>query len=116
MAFSKSNQYPKEDQALSLYARALGHPARPNILLQLALEGESCVENITRYHPISQPAMSDHLGILIEARLVTYKEEYPYTYYTLEERNLKRAEKYLKNFFKKIKTAKKQRRQKGRGH
>jgi ArsR family transcriptional regulator len=116
MAFPKSNLYPKDDQALSGFARAMGHPARPAIILQLAVEGEACVENMTRNHPISQAAMSDHLSILRESHLVKYKEQYPFTFYRLDEKNLDRAEAYLKNFFDKLRAAKEQKRQKGRRH
>lgn len=117
MAFSKSKLYPPEFQVLSHYLKAVGHPARPVILMQLASEGESCVENMTQNHPISQASMSDHLGILREAQLIDFKEEFPYTFYSLNEKNVRRAEKSIKIFFKKLRDAiKQQKRQKGRGH
>jgi ArsR family transcriptional regulator len=116
MAFSKSKLYQKEDQAVSLYAKALGHPARLAILLQLALEGESSVENITRHHPLSQAAMSDHLGILRRAGMINYEERFPYTFYRLDKKNQEQAEKYIGDFFQKIKVLKKQKRQKARQH
>jgi DNA-binding transcriptional ArsR family regulator len=116
VAFSKSKLYPKDEQALSHYTKAMGHPARPSIIMQLAREGKSCVENMTKNHPISQAAMSDHLSILREAQLVNFKEEFPYTYYSLNEKNVKQAEKHMKKFFKKLKVAIRQNRQEGRGH
>jgi hypothetical protein len=86
------------------------------ILLQLAAEGESCVENMTQHHPICQSTMSDHLNILRESQLVNYYEQYPFTFYSLDKKSLKRAEKNMKMFFKKLKEAMKKNRQKGRQH
>ena len=102
MAFSKPNLYPKDAKIISRFAFALGHAARVTILEQLAVNGPCSVEQLSKNHPISQPALSYHLKILREAHLVEWREKFPYTYYKLDKKNVTLAEIYLGSFFKKI--------------
>ena len=102
MGFSKAHLYDKEDQITSLFARAFGHPARLKILRKLKRDGPSSVEEISLYHPLSKPTMSEHLKILRTAHLITYKEKYPSIIYSLDGKNVTKAEAYLKLFFKSI--------------
>lgn len=53
---------------------ALGNPNRRAILAMLAAEPRP-VGDIARHLPISRPAVSKHLKILEEARLVTHDDE-----------------------------------------
>ncbi len=100
MAFSKSPLYPPEDQITSGYARALSHPARLMILRKLASDGPCSVQILNHAHPISQPAMSYHLEILRKAHLVSCKEKFPFSIYTLEGKSITLAEYQLKSFFR----------------
>ena len=102
MAFSKARLYHKEAQITSVFAHAISHPARQLILQQLSKDGSSKVEELLLNHPISQPALSDHLEILRKAQLVTYKEVFPYIIYSLDGKNVTVAEQYLSAFFKSI--------------
>lgn len=102
MAFSKSNQYPKDDQIISGFMKALDHPARLRILRQLSKEGPCTVEELKREHPISQSAMSGHLRTLRRADLVRWKEEFPVTYYSINGKTATLAEEYLKGFFREL--------------
>jgi ArsR family transcriptional regulator, arsenate/arsenite/antimonite-responsive transcriptional repressor len=99
MAQSKQNLYPTEDQLTSNYAKALGHPARLKILKQLQSAGSICVQVIAQTHPISKEALSGHLKSLREAQLVEWVERFPFTFYSVNEINVKKAFDYLESFF-----------------
>ena len=103
MAFPKSHLYPKEDQSLCIFMKALGHPARARIIRQLAKEGTCSVKVISKNHPISRPAMSVHLRILRVAHLVKCYEDYPDTFYSLDAKNAAMAIKLVKAFLKELK-------------
>ena len=99
MAFSKAPLYTPKDQVTAGYARALGHPARLEIIRKLSLDGPCTVKVLNLAHPISQESLSYHLKILMKALLVSCKEKFPFTFYTLEKENLKVAEDKLRAFF-----------------
>ena len=99
MAFSKSFLYPEELRLISQIAFPLSYPGRLRILLKLHTEGTLSVAEIAKDHPISAETLSGHLKILREAQLVTAEEHYPYTYYTIHEKNMMVAEKTLDSFF-----------------
>src|SRR6187401_1656187 len=98
MAFSKNYLYDPKDQSISNFARALGHSARMNILLQLLFTGPCSVAELRSMHPLSQPSLSQHLRILRKAHLVTCKEKFPYTYYDLDKKNFLKLRKLLRVF------------------
>jgi DNA-binding transcriptional ArsR family regulator len=99
MAFSKSILYPQELQLISHIAFPLSYPGRLRILLKLHTEGTLHVAEIAKDHPISAETLSGHLKILREAQFVTAEERYPYTYYTIQDKNILVAEKTLDSFF-----------------
>jgi len=99
MAFSKAPLYTPKDQITSGYARALSHPARLEIIRKLSNEGTCTVKALNLAQPISQEAMSYHLKILRKAQLVSCKEKFPHTYYSLEKENLIAAKQKLEAFF-----------------
>jgi DNA-binding transcriptional ArsR family regulator len=99
MAQSKQHLYPTDDQITSAFAKALSHPARIQILKQLQIAGAICVQVIAQSHPISMEALSGHLKALREAQLVDWAERFPFTFYSVNEINMKKAFDYLKSFF-----------------
>lgn len=99
MAFSKFNLYPQDLQLVSHIAFPLSYPGRLRILLKLHTEGTLHVAEIAKDHPISAKTLSEHLKILREAQFVTAEESYPYTYYTIHEKNMMLAEESLNTFF-----------------
>ena len=99
MAFSKAPLYTPKDQITSTYARALAHPARLEIIRKLSTDGPCTVKVLNKAHPISQESMSYHLRKLREANLVSCKEKFPFTFYSLEKENLVTAEQKLNDFF-----------------
>lgn len=99
MAFSRAYLYARHDQKTSHFAKAICHPARLNILRKLYLDGPCTVEALKKQQPLSQPSISQHLKILRELDLVTFKEVCPYTYYRLNMKRFLEAENCIKDYF-----------------
>ena len=70
------------DQIIRI-TRALNHPIRIQILYYLNDHKESSVNNLVKQFDVSQPAISRHLRILEEARLVKSKRVKQEKYYQL---------------------------------
>ena len=68
--------------------RALADPSRRAILRSLT-QGEAAVKDLTARFDISQPAVSQHLGTLKEAGLVSGRREGRCVYYRVEPRGMK---------------------------
>ena len=62
--------------------KTLADPTRRAIFERLCREGEQTVGSLTAVVGISQPAVSKHLGILKEARLVRDRHEGRQTHYS----------------------------------
>jgi len=104
MAFSKQNLYPPETQIAAAIFKALSYSGRMEILFKLYAEGPLCVQDLARGHPISREALSDHLKILRIAGLIIAVERFPYTFYSIDEKNMEKAEEVLINFFLQLKS------------
>jgi len=98
MAFSRSHLYQLQDQKISFFFRTLSHPARLKIIRKLSADGPCTVGSIHEFHPISLSSLSDHLEILRDAHIVDFKEKYPFTYYSLNQKNYKKLKYFLKLF------------------
>jgi ArsR family transcriptional regulator, arsenate/arsenite/antimonite-responsive transcriptional repressor len=65
--------------------KALGHPVRLGIALQLAREpGGTCACDFADIFGVSQPTVSQHLKVLREAQLVTTRRQGNQIYYRLD--------------------------------
>lgn len=95
MAFSKQYLYPKDKQIKSALFKALAHAARLQILEQLEKEGPICVQVIKEKHKLCYATISGHLKKLREALLVECYERFPYTFYYVNEKRMKKARKLI---------------------
>lgn len=75
------------DQIIRI-TRALNHPIRIQILYYLNDNKESSVNNLVKQFDVSQPAISRHLRILEEARLVKSKRVKQEKYYQLFDNHI----------------------------
>ena len=75
------------DQIIRI-TRALNHPIRIQILYYLNDHKESSVNNLVKKFDVSQPAISRHLRILEEARLVKSKRVKQEKYYQLFDNHI----------------------------
>ena len=75
-------------QEISTVYKALSVPSRIEILKLLG-RGTYCVNAITRFLDISQPAVSQHLTVLRQCGLVVGKKEGYMVHYSLTKERLK---------------------------
>ena len=75
------------DQIIRI-TRALNHPIRIQILYYLNDNKESSVNNLVKQFDVSQPAISRHLRILEEARLVKSERVKQEKYYQLFDNHI----------------------------
>jgi ArsR family transcriptional regulator len=78
------------DEELARLAKALGHPARVQIV-RLLVRREACVcGDIVDELPLAQSTVSQHLKVLKEAGLIRGEIDGPRTCYCIEPRALRR--------------------------
>lgn len=81
---------PEADVELASLARALGHPARVQIV-RLLTQRQGCVcGEIVGALPLAQSTVSQHLKVLKEAGLVRGEVDGPRICYCIEPRTLRR--------------------------
>ena len=73
------------DEQIIRITRALNHPIRIQILYYLNDHQKSSVNNLVKQFDVSQPAISRHLRILEEAKLVKSERDKLKRYYSLED-------------------------------
>lgn len=71
MPLAKLEVFDEEIVALANFAKALSHPVRIEILKSLGQTGELACMEIVRKLPLSQPACSRHINVLLRAGLLT---------------------------------------------
>ena len=82
---------PPTDETLALWAKALAHPARIQILRTLAARGTCVCGEVVDVLPLAQSTVSQHLKVLREAGLVCGTVDGPRTCYCLDGEALTRA-------------------------
>jgi len=81
---------PDADEELAALAKAIGHPARVQIL-RLLVRRSSCVcGDIVDELPLAQSTVSQHLKVLKDAGLIRGEVDGPRVYYCIEPRALRR--------------------------
>ncbi len=81
---------PEADEELALLTKALGHPARVQIV-RLLVRREACVcGDIVDELPLAQSTVSQHLKVLKEAGLIRGEIDGPRVCYCVEPRTLRR--------------------------
>ena len=82
----------KPDQAdeLATVLKALADPARLRLvsLIQAQQDGEACVCHLTAPLGLSQPTVSHHLKVLLDAGLVTREQRGSWAYYKVAPESL----------------------------
>jgi DNA-binding transcriptional ArsR family regulator len=82
----------------SLAIEALADPTRRAILERLH-GGPMPVKDIASGLPVTRPAVSQHLGVLKRAGLVSEQRQGTFRFYRLEPRGLEALRTYLDNFW-----------------
>ena len=81
---SESTAVSRNTSKGSQRLKALGHPVRLGIAMQLAAEPETCACDFAEVFGVSQPTVSEHLRVLREAGLVTTKRRGTQICYSLD--------------------------------
>jgi len=81
---------PEADEELAALAKALGHPARVQILRLLARRDACICGDIVDELPLAQSTVSQHLKVLKEAGFIRGEVDGPRVSYCLEPRALRR--------------------------
>ena len=81
---------PEADEALAMFAKALGHPARVQILRLLTRRSSCVCGDIVDELPLAQSTVSQHLKILKEAGLIRGDVDGPRVCYCIEPSTLRR--------------------------
>ncbi len=83
------------DEELALLARALGHPARVQIV-RLLVRRDACIcGDIVDELPLAQSTVSQHLKVLKEAGLIRGEIDGPRVGYCVEPRTLRRLKSLI---------------------
>lgn len=91
--------YTYQQEKLSRYAKALGHPARV-FILQFLENCDGCfVGNIVDELPIAQSTVSQHLKELKEAGLIQGTIDAPKVKYCINRNNWGDAQQLFESFF-----------------
>ncbi len=83
------------DEALAVFAKAIGHPTRVRILRMLARKEARTCSLIVDELPLAQSSVSEHLRILKAAGLVRGREDGPRVAYCIEPAALRRLKALL---------------------
>lgn len=81
---------PEADEELALLTKAVGHPARVQILRLLVRRSACICGDIVDELPLAQSTVSQHLKILKDAGLVRGDIDGPRVAYCIEPRTLRR--------------------------
>jgi ArsR family transcriptional regulator len=81
---------PEADEELATLCKAIGHPARVQVLRLLARRDSCICGDIVDELPLAQSTVSQHLKVLKEAGLIRGEIDGPRTCYCLEPAALRR--------------------------
>lgn len=80
---------PEADESLAAFAKALGHPARVQIIRLLVRKTACVCGDIVDELPLAQSTVSQHLKVLKEAGLIRGEVDGPRVCYCIEPRALR---------------------------
>lgn len=89
---------PDEAERISRTFKALGDPTRVRLLSLIAASdgGEACICDLTEPVGLSQPTVSHHMKLLVDAGLATREQRGRWAYYRVITDALERAARTLR--------------------
>ena len=106
MGTTKTEDYSVKEMSISKYAKAFSHPARIAIL-NVLLKRQSCICGaIVEELPLSQSTVSQHLKELKSAGLIKGDIEGASVCYCIVEKEWKKAQQHMSDFFEKFNSTK----------
>ncbi|AKH99913.1 putative transcriptional regulator [Hoeflea sp. IMCC20628] len=82
-------QFDVRDDAVARKLAALAHPARLRLLRHLGATDSCCVKDLTGQAGLAQSTVSQHLKVLVEADLVSFRAERQCSRYTVNAEALR---------------------------
>lgn len=79
------------------YLKALGEPIRLQLIEQIS-QGQNCICHLQSQFSVSQPTLSHHMKILVDAGVVDSEKIGKNVYYTINEVELVKMVDYLLQF------------------
>ncbi|MGL4973160.1 MAG: ArsR/SmtB family transcription factor [Culicoidibacterales bacterium] len=76
------------------YFKALGEPIRLQLLAHIS-QGQNCICHLQNQFSVSQPTLSHHMKILVDAGVVDSKKIGKNVYYTINQAELSEMMTYL---------------------
>lgn len=70
MGLTKKDEFSKEENEISSFAKAVGHPARVSILQHIITNGHTTCGELVDKLPLSQSTISQHLNELKQIGLI----------------------------------------------
>lgn len=102
MGVSKTENFTERQNAISVLAKALGHPARVAILEYL-MKADACIcGDIVNEFSLAQPTISQHLKELKNAGLIKGTIKGTAVCYCVDEKAIQKITKYFENFSNKL--------------
>ncbi len=89
MAFSKSDEFSPDLQNISVFTKALSHPARLSILIELSKQKKTFCGELVSVLPLAQSTVSQHLKELVKSGLVNVTQMGTNMAYSINKRQLK---------------------------
>lgn len=80
---------------------ALAEPTRRNIVELLALNGQLAASDISKKFPVSAPAISQHLKVLRDAKVVTVQKQAQRRIYQINPAKMQELETWIHKLTKK---------------
>ncbi|MCD9574817.1 ArsR/SmtB family transcription factor [Flavobacterium soyae] len=105
MGTAKRLKFDIETEAIGKICKALGHPARIQIMTLLWRKDNRTCGEIVDLIPLAQSTISKHLLELKKASLVNIKNEGKKTIYSIEVDKIQILKKYLTNYLSTIEIA-----------
>ncbi len=102
MVARKAQNFSNEDQKLSLWCNALGHPARVAILRLLARHATLIGTELVEKLPLSQATVSRHLKKLVDVGLLKAETQGVRTYFSFEKKHFREFLEALQNLEKSV--------------
>ncbi len=91
--------YRDDETSLAVFAKALGHPARIQILKLLSTQSCCFTGELTSIIPMAQSTISQHLKALLDAGLIQGEINPPRVRYCLNKQNWETARTLFDNLF-----------------
>lgn len=104
MASPKTEEFTRQEQEIAALAKAISHPARVEILKELAKRNTCVCGEIVDVLPLAQSTVSQHLKELLKAGLISGTIEGAKSCYCINQKKVKQFRELLNTFLTKIDT------------